>query len=79
MDMANASDATTVDEAKAQHPMLDTGKPAASEQMPEGDEVVLAQTPAEVEAQYVNRAGGMEPTDEGDANEDEEPAPADES
>lgn len=74
--LAEASTSTTIEAAEAQHPGLDTSAPAASEETPSGaSELVLAQTPEEVEAQYVNRAGGAEPTEEGDANaEDEENA-----
>lgn len=71
--LIQASDATTEDMAKAQHPLLDTGKPAASEETPHGEtDVRAAQTAEEVEAQFVNRAGGTEPTEEGDANADDE-------
>lgn len=72
--MIQASDATMEDEAKAQHPLLDTGKPAASEETPHGEtDVRAAQTAEEVEAQYVNAAGGIDgPTEEGDANADDE-------
>lgn len=69
--LAEASSTTTIADAEAQHPGLDTGAPAASEETPSGaDALVLAQTPEEVEAQYVNRAGGPEPTQEGDASAD---------
>lgn len=70
--LAEASSITTIADAEAQHPGLDASKPAASEEKPAPGEVVLAQTAEEVEAQYVNRAGGPEPTQEGDANADDE-------
>lgn len=67
--LIQASDRTTEGEAAAQHPMLDPSAPAASEETPHGyDTVVPAQTAEEVEAQYVNRAGGYEPTEAGDAD-----------
>ena len=51
--LAEASSTTSIEDAKAQHPLLDTSAPAASEETPSGEDmVVLAQTPEEVEAQY---------------------------
>ena len=70
--LAEASSGSTIEMAEAQHPDLDTSLPPASEETPEPGTTVLAQSPEEVEAQYVNRAGGPEPTQEGDANADDE-------
>lgn len=50
----------TVEDAKAQHPNLDAEAPAASQQAPEAGQMVRAQTPEEVEAQIVNRAGAAD-------------------
>lgn len=47
----------TREEAKDQHPTLDLDAPPASEKTPEGNQLVPAQSPAEVEAQVKNRAG----------------------
>lgn len=72
-DYANASDLTTREEAKAQHPEVDESAPAASETAPEPPEsdVVFAQTPEEVAAQIENRAAGadegVDPYDETEA------------
>lgn len=41
----------TVADAKADHPSLDLSKPPASERRPKGNEMVLAQSDAEVRAQ----------------------------
>lgn len=66
-DYANASDLTTREEAKDQHPELDESAPAASEtELPESD-VVFAQTPEEVEAQIKNRAAGAVDPEAGEA------------
>lgn len=40
-----------VEQAKMHHPQLDVDAPPASEKLPEGDQIVRAQSPAEVEAQ----------------------------
>ena len=82
-DYANASDLTTREEAKDQHPELDESAPAASETdgLPESD-VVFAQTPEEVEAQIKNRAAGAVDPDAGEAGLEEaeaDEADADES
>jgi hypothetical protein len=80
----------TVEQAKAQHPLLDTGKPPASEKTPQGaDTMVLAQSAEEVEAQVLNRAGApddthdieeqMEAAADYDADEADEDADADEA
>lgn len=42
--------------AKEQHPQLNTALPAASQELPTGDEIVRAQTEDEVEAQ-INGTG----------------------
>ena len=54
----------TFADAKAQHPLLDTGAKPASEETPKGggDVMVPAQSPAEVEAQILNRAGHPDDT-----------------
>jgi hypothetical protein len=66
-DYANASDLTTREEAKDQHPELDESAAAASEtETPESD-VVFAQTPEEVEAQIKNRAAGAVDPEAGEA------------
>lgn len=67
-DYANASDLTSREEAKEQHPNVDEAAPAASET--EGNvesDVVFAQTPEEVEAQVKNRAAGATDPDAGEA------------
>jgi len=76
--LAEASTGTTIAEAEAQHPGLDTSLPPGSERTPEGDELVLAQSPEEVQAQYDAAAGGGEGnrTEEGDANAESDAAAA---
>lgn len=57
----------TVADANAQEPNLDVTAPAASQVVPTGgpNDMVLAQTPEEVQAQIENRAG--EDEDEAEA------------
>jgi len=47
----------TAGDAEAQVPGLDVQAPAASEVAPTGDQIVRAQTEAEVRAQIENQAG----------------------
>lgn len=56
--LAQASSGDTIEEAQAQHPLLDTTLPPASVETPQGEQQVLAQTPAEVEAQALAVAAG---------------------
>lgn len=64
--LAEASTGTSVAEANMADPALDVTLPPASQKTPTGDQQVLAQTPEEVNAQYINAAGGLpgvEPTE----------------